>query len=54
LTQNNEDDYFNGAFNQSSKGVFIALLGDPTLPMKPVEMVSNVQAKSVNGNVLLS
>jgi hypothetical protein len=54
LTQNNEDDYFNGAFNQSSKGVFIALLGDPTLPMKPVEMVSNVKAKSVNGNVLLS
>ena len=54
LTQNNEDDYFNGAFNQSSKGVFIALLGDPTLPMKPVEMVSNVKAKSLNGNVLLS
>ncbi len=54
LTQNNEDDYFNGQFNQSSKGVFIALLGDPTLPMKPVDMVSNVKTKSENGQVIIS
>ncbi len=54
LTQNNEDEYFNGQFNQSAKGVFIALLGDPTLPMKPVEMVKNVQVKSESGDVRIS
>lgn len=54
LTQNNEDEYFNGQFNQSSKGVFIALLGDPTLPMLPVNSVENVKVQSVNGNVKIS
>ncbi len=33
-TQNNDDNYFNGSFNGSNRGVFIALLGDPTLKMQ--------------------
>ncbi len=35
ITQNNVNDYFNGSFNGSWKGVFIALMGDPTLEMSP-------------------
>ena len=38
ITQNNVNDYFNGSFNGSWKGVFIALMGDPTLEMSPSPM----------------
>lgn len=54
ITQNNSNEYFNGNFNSSFKGVHIALLGDPTLELMPVKPVSNVKALSQNGVVNLS
>jgi hypothetical protein len=54
LTQNNSNDYFNGNFNASFRGVHIALLGDPTLEMIPVKPVKNVKAISQDGKVLLT
>lgn len=53
LTINNEAEYFNGAFNGSWNGVFIELLGDPTLTMNHVKPVRNLTAQTVSGNVLL-
>ncbi len=53
LTINNDADYFNGAFNGSWNGVFIELLGDPTLTMNHVKPPTNLTAQSTNGNVLL-
>lgn len=53
ITQNNNNEYFNGGFNASHRGVHIALLGDPTLQMIPVKSVKNVSATSVNGLVTL-
>jgi hypothetical protein len=54
LTQNNSNDYFNGNFNASFRGVHIALLGDPTLEMIPVKPVKNVKAISQDGKVILT
>ena len=54
LTVNNENEYFNGQFNGSWRGVFIELLGDPTLTMNHVKPVKNVQISSNNGNVMLT
>lgn len=53
ITQNNNNEYFNGGFNASHKGVHIALLGDPTLEMLPIKPVSDLSAKSENGKVEL-
>lgn len=54
ITQNNSNEYFNGNFNASFRGVHIALLGDPTLTMIPVKPVKNVKATSQNGKVTLT
>ena len=53
ITQNNENQYFNGSFNGSWRGVFIALMGDPSIQMIPVKPVSNLSATSKNGIVTL-
>jgi hypothetical protein len=53
ITQNNNNEYFNGGFNASHRGVHIALLGDPTLQMIPVKPVKNLSASSINGSVTL-
>jgi hypothetical protein len=45
ITQNNVNDYFNGSFNGSWKGVFIALMGDPTLEMSPSPMPGHLQVQ---------
>lgn len=45
ITQNNVNDYFNGSFNGSWKGVFIALMGDPTLEMSPSPMPGSLQVQ---------
>ena len=54
ITQNNSNEYFNGNFNASFRGVHIALIGDPTLTMIPVKPVKNVKATSQNGKVTLT
>ncbi len=54
ITQNNENQYFNGNFNGSWRGVFIALMGDPSIQMIPVQPVSNLSASSKNGIVTLN
>ena len=53
ITQNNVNDYFNGSFNYSWNGVFIALMGDPTLNMLYVQPPSNLSAVESNGGTLL-
>ena len=53
ITQNNNNEYFNGGFNASHRGVHVALLGDPTLQMIPVKPVKNLSATSINGSVTL-
>ncbi|MEK0439370.1 MAG: hypothetical protein RLZZ504_286 [Bacteroidota bacterium] len=53
ITQNNVNDYFNGAFNFSWNGVFIALMGDPTLNMLYVKPPSRLTATESNGGTLL-
>jgi len=53
ITQNNVNDYFNGAFNYSWNGVFIALMGDPTLNMLYVKPPSRLSATESNGGTLL-
>ena len=54
ISQNNSNEYFNGNFNASFRGVHIALIGDPTLTMIPVKPVKNVKATSQNGKVTLT
>jgi hypothetical protein len=54
ISQNNSNEYFNGNFNASYRGVHIALIGDPTLTMIPVKPVKNVKATSQNGKVTLT
>ncbi len=61
ITQNNAlldkvsaKDYPDGNFNNSANGVYIALMGDPTLCMLSVLGPSNLIANSKNGNVTLS
>lgn len=53
-TINNNNEYFNGQFNGSWNGVFIALMGDPTLTMNTIKPPTNLVAKSENGNVKLT
>jgi hypothetical protein len=48
LTQNNDKLYRN-QINSSTRGIHIALMGDPTLRLFPVQPPSSVQA-SINGN----
>ncbi len=52
ITQNNSTEYFNGAFNQSDKGVFIALMGDPTLTMNQLKPVKNLTIESTNNGAV--
>lgn len=54
ITQNNVNDYFNGAFNYSWNGVFIELLGDPSLNMLYLQPPSNLTATEVGGATLLT
>lgn len=54
ITQNNVNDYFNGAFNYSWNGVFIALMGDPTLNMLYVQPPTNLSAVESQGGTLLN
>ncbi len=54
LTVNNDAEYFNGQFNGSWRGVFIELLGDPTLTMNHVKPVKNLTAVSSKGNIMLN
>ena len=53
ITQNNVNDYFNGAFNYSWNGVFIALMGDPTLNMHYLKPATQLTATPSNGGTLL-
>ena len=43
ITQNNDQLYYNGNFNNSYKGTHIALMGDPTLRMHVVKPPSNLK-----------
>ena len=54
ITQNNVDEYFNGAFNFSHNSIHIALMGDPTLRMRNLPALSKVTAKSSNKVVDIS
>lgn len=54
ITMNNTTEYFNGQFNGSDRGVFISLMGDPTMTLAPPAPISNLVATSSNGNVKLS
>ena len=54
ITQSNNQQYFDGSFNGSGRGVHIALLGDPSLTMIPVSGPSNLKAISTAGTVKLS
>lgn len=53
ITQNNVNDYFNGSFNFSWNGVFIALMGDPTLNMHYCKPATQLTASETNGATLL-
>jgi hypothetical protein len=53
ITQNNVNDYFNGAFNYSWNGVFIALMGDPSLKMLYVKPPTQLSATETQGGTLL-
>jgi hypothetical protein len=53
ITQNNVNDYFNGAFNYSWNGVFIALMGDPSLKMLYVKPPTQLLATETQGGTLL-
>ncbi len=54
ITMNNTTEYFNGQFNGSDRGVFISLMGDPTITLAPPQPISNLTASSVNGKVQLN
>ena len=51
ITMNNTTEYFNGQFNGSDRGVFISLMGDPTITLAPPQPISNLTATSTNGKV---
>ena len=53
ITQNNANDYFNGNFNGAWNGVFIALMGDPTLTMLQVAPPSNLVVSENLGTTTL-
>ncbi|MCB0481398.1 MAG: T9SS type A sorting domain-containing protein [Flavobacteriales bacterium] len=53
-SQNNTSNYFNGNFNGSYNGVYIALMGDPTLTMRPFAGASNLTAASAENKVSLN
>jgi hypothetical protein len=54
ITQNNTNFYFNGGFNSSSNSVHIALMGDPTLKMRNIGTVNQVNAESKSNYVFLN
>jgi hypothetical protein len=54
ITMNNTTEYFNGQFNGSDRGVFISLMGDPTITLAPPQTISNLTASSNNGKVQLN
>jgi hypothetical protein len=53
ITQNNLNDYFNGNFNGAWNGVFIALMGDPTLTMLQVAPPTKLVIAENQGSTLL-
>jgi len=53
ITQNNANDYFNGNFNGAWNGVFIALMGDPTLTMLQVAPPTKLIIAENQGSTLL-
>jgi len=53
ISINNNTEYFNGQFNGSWNGVFIALMGDPSLTMNTIKPPVNLTISSKNGMVQL-
>ncbi|MDP3928983.1 MAG: T9SS type A sorting domain-containing protein [Bacteroidota bacterium] len=53
ITQNNNGFYFTGNFNSSANSMHIALMGDPTLTIRNLPAVQNLQAISENKQVKL-
>jgi len=53
ISINNNTEYFNGQFNGSWNGVFIALMGDPTLTMNTVKPPTKLTISSKNGTIQL-
>lgn len=54
ITMNNYNFYYTGAFNYSENKIHIALMGDPTLKLDPVEPPSNLEAVDYEDKILLS
>lgn len=53
-SQNNTTNYFNGNFNGSQNGVYIALMGDPTLTMRPFKGPVDLSGVSAENKVTLN
>jgi hypothetical protein len=53
ITQNNSGFYFTGNFNASANSMHIALMGDPTLTIRNLPPLQNLQAISENKQVKL-
>lgn len=54
ITQNNTNFYYSGGFNGSSNSVHIALMGDPSLKMRNIGTVSQVNAESRSNYLFLN
>lgn len=54
VSMNNQDFYFNGAFNYSQNSVHMALMGDPTLKMRHLPAVKSLTARRQSGNIKLN
>lgn len=54
ISMNNQNDYFNGQFNNSQYSIHIALMGDPTLTMHGSARPSDLTATTNGGDVALS
>lgn len=54
ITQNNTEFYFSGNFNSSSHSMHIALMGDPSLKMRNLPALSNLNGSSNNKKVYLN
>lgn len=54
VTQNNTSFYFSGNFNSSANSMHIALMGDPTLRMRNLPAVAQLNAVSMDKKVYLN
>jgi len=54
LTMNNDVIYFTGNFNNATREIHIALMGDPTLRMHVVKPATNLIATPISGNTKYS